>query len=272
VLLEGVLMNDSSGNDYIFSVVQDITSRKDFENQLISAKEIAENANRAKSEFLSRMSHELRTPLNAILGFAQLLDLDLANKVDNKVSGNINEIIDAGNHLLDLINEVLDLAKIESGGLSLNFENINAYDVIQDSVKITQSLADAHNITLKNMTENCKEQLINVDETRLKQVFINFITNAIKYNKKGGEVLLNCTYTDENKIRFNVTDTGIGISQSNLVKLFNPFERLGVESEGIDGTGIGLVICKELIEQMGGDVGVESEPGKGSTFWFSLPC
>lgn len=256
----------------ILGTAHDITEQKIFEREILDAKDIAEKANLAKSEFLSRMSHELRTPLNAILGFAQLLDLDLTGNTDTKTTSNINEIIDAGNHLLELINEVLDLARIESGGMILNIENINIFDVLAESIKITQLFADSKNIVLENLTGSCKQQFAYADEMRLKQIFINFISNAIKYNKDGGKVSLSCTHEDDNTVRFNVSDTGIGISKSNIDKLFIPFERLGIESEGIDGAGIGLVICKELIEHMDGTIGVESQAGKGSTFWFTLPC
>lgn len=237
----------------------------------IKAERIADKANLAKSEFLSRMSHELRTPLNAILGFAQLLEINKENSKNPMTISNINEIIHAGEHLLELINEVLDLARIESGGLILSIENVKVSDVIEQSIKLTQTLAATRNITIENMLDDCKGLTVQADETRLKQIFINFITNAIKYNKVNGKVIIACNNDDNDYIRFNITDTGIGISDENLNNLFVPFERLGAENSGIDGTGIGLVICKDIIEYMGGEVGVDTKEGEGSTFWFTLP-
>lgn len=258
----------------ILGSYQDITDRKNFEHQLVETKVAAEKANKAKSQFLSRMSHELRTPMNAILGFAQLMEMDFSgkDKIENKNNiGNIKEILTAGHHLLDLINEVLDLARIEAGGLNMSIEDIDIADVINNSLALTQSLAEKHDIKILNQTNNYEKQTVFADFTRFQQVVINLITNAIKYNKKGGQVSIDCT-SSNNFIRFSFIDTGIGISKKNLTRLFNPFERLDVSNTGIDGTGIGLVICKQLVENMGGNIGVESKKNQGSTFWFTLPC
>jgi len=272
VLLEGRLIKNSSGELNIFSMIQDITNRKIFETELINAKNTAEKANMAKSDFLSSMSHELRTPMNAILGFAQLMELNQSGTLTSNEQENIKEILDAGYHLLDLINEVLDLSRIEAGGLSLSMEEINVQDIVSNCLKLIQSLAESHNILLINETKDCEQLFVHADYTRLKQVLINLASNAIKYNKENGKVTLRCSKDENNCIRFNVIDSGIGISQQNIEKLFKPFERLDIEHHAIDGTGIGLVISKQLVEHMGGHIGVESKKDEGSTFWFSLPC
>ncbi len=264
-------LHDINGNVFgILGTYQDVTERHNFESQILAAKKAAEEANQAKSDFLSRMSHELRTPMNAILGFAQLLDLDLADHAGPNVTGNINEILNAGHHLLDLINEVLDLARIESGKFALTITTVNFYDVLFESLELTKLLAGSQDISIENKISESEEQLVLADVMRLKQIFVNFISNAIKYNVDGGNVTIDFS-REETHIKFCITDTGVGLSDKNINKLFIPFERLDMDNKGVDGTGIGLVICKQLIESMNGQVGVYSEVGTGSTFWFTLP-
>jgi len=249
--------------------------RKNLENlvkertqELVLAKQQAEQANSAKSEFLSKMSHELRTPLNAILGLAQLYEHD--KDLNERQHSNASEMMQAGNHLLALINEVLDLSKIESGHLDLSIENVDINHVLDESMGIIQPLADSREVTINMEAVLCRNLTVIADYTRLKQVVLNLLSNAIKYNCKQGNVILSCKVTDAGKIQIFVEDTGKGISKEQIDKLFKPFSRIQEESDSIEGTGIGLVIAKQLIKLMGGEIFVESTPGVGSTFWFEL--
>jgi signal transduction histidine kinase/ActR/RegA family two-component response regulator len=229
----------------------------------------ADQANRAKSEFLSRMSHELRTPLNAILGFAQLLGISSLSTNDRE---SVEQISKAGKHLLDLINEVLDIARIESGRIDLILETMNPVDVVLESLDMIRPLANQSNIELfinQNLTDN--RLRVTADRQRLKQVLINLLSNAVKYNKKAGSVTVWLEMPVAGHLRLNVTDTGIGIKDSKLEQLFVPFERLGAEQSRIEGSGIGLALTKRLAEAMGGQIGVSSQLGQGSTFFIELP-
>lgn len=236
--------------------------------QLHNAMEEARQANQAKSDFISAMSHEMRTPMNAILGFAQLLQDD-AN-LSAEQHENIDDIIHAGQHLLDLINEVLDLAKIESGSINLHPKNLLFADIIAMCRKLVEPLAKKHQITL-HIDESCHDdQYVYCDYLRVKQILLNLLSNAIKYNTAQGSVWMNCERGAE-YLTIRVRDTGTGIEQSSLEKLFEAFNRLGAENSDIEGTGIGLLITRQLIEMMGGKLGIESKAGEGSTFWFTLP-
>jgi signal transduction histidine kinase len=226
-------------------------------------------ANKAKTVFLSGMSHELRTPLNAILGFGQLLDIP-ENPLNDDQRESVQHILDGGEHLLKLINDVLDLSKIESGQLSLSLEPINPYDAIRQCVDMTQNMCDAANITLVNKVKDSNDLWFIADLTRFKQTCLNLLSNAAKYNHDGGMITVRGERI-ENMVRISIEDTGPGIPLDRQHEIFTPFHRLGAEKEDIEGTGIGLTISKELIENMQGSIGFESKEGVGSSFWIELP-
>jgi signal transduction histidine kinase/CheY-like chemotaxis protein len=246
----------------------DNSVRKQVELDLNRAMAIAEKANRAKSEFLSSMSHELRTPLSAILGFAQLMESGTPPPtVSQKRS--IDQILQAGWHLLELINEILDLALIESGRLSLSLEPISLVEVMRECQAMIEPQAQKRGIGVA-FPRLEKPYFVKADRTRMKQVLINLLSNAIKYNRLGGAVVVACVENTAGRIRIDVTDTGAGLAPDKLAQLFQPFNRLGQEANVEEGTGIGLVVCKRLVEVMGGVIGVESTVGRGSVFWVEL--
>ena len=238
------------------------------ELELRNAMAVAEKANLAKSDFLSSMSHELRTPLSAILGFAQLMESGTpVPTVSQKRS--IDQILQAGWYLLDLINEILDLALIESGKLSLSLEPISLADVMRECQAMIEPQAQKRGIVV-SFPSSAIPYFVQADRTRIKQVLINLLSNAIKYNKLGGTVVVDLLASTTASIRICVRDTGAGLSADKLDQLFQPFNRLGQEANVDEGTGIGLVVCKRLIELMGGVIGVKSTVGKGSVFWIEL--
>ena len=263
---------DESGTTVgAFVLAIDNTESRQRERSLELATAEAARANKAKSEFLSAMSHELRTPLNAILGFAQLLrDYSDAQLTEDQKT-NIEHVINGGHHLLNLVNEILDLAKIESVGFDLSLEPINLVQAIRQSLAIAKPLADQRNISLNISPDIPAKILVQADLNRLKQVLLNLISNAIKYNRDKGSVTIAANLTGGGRARITVSDTGPGIPAESHDEVFLPFSRLGVESSKIEGTGIGLTISRQLIENMAGDLDFDSTLGEGSTFWLELP-
>jgi len=268
----GDVIRDGDGQPLnMLGVVQDITDRKQAEDATRRAKEAADNANKAKSEFLSSMSHELRTPMNAILGFGQMLDFNPKEPLSPSQKDCVAQIMKGGQHLLELINEILDLAKIEAGKVDLSLENIPPMDICVDSLSLLQTMADERGITISSPGGDVALPMVQADFTRYRQVMINLVSNAIKYNRDNGEITIQFHEFEDGYLRTSVTDTGNGIAMGRQKELFQPFSRLGAESTDIEGSGIGLIVCKQLIELMNGHIGFESTPGKGSTFWFDLP-
>lgn len=250
---------------------RDVTDMETAKQSLIIAKTEAETANQVKSEFLSSMSHELRTPLNAVLGFAQLMEHNPREPLTKKQNASVDHILRGGNHLLELIDKVLELNTIEAGKLSLNFEDIAARNVIDDSLSLIQARAMQDGIKILDQSAGKDLPLLWTDSTRLTQVLLNLLSNAVKYNREKGTVTIACEELSGQILRINIADTGPGIALEKQKGLFLPFERLGRETGSIEGTGIGLTITKRIVELMGGQIGYESKPDQGSTFWVDLP-
>ena len=261
--------NDENANLIELRVVlTDISERKKTEQALHTAGLIAEKANLAKSEFLSNMSHELRTPLNAILGFTQLIESGAPPPTSTQ-KRNIDQILKAGWYLLELINEILDLAVIESGKVTLYTETLSLTEIMNDAEALLDHQAQKREIIMIFPHSN-KNYFVKADLIRTKQVFVNLLSNAIKYNKPKGSILVSYIVKSSNRIRVCFEDTGEGLSSENINQLFQPFNRLGKESSGEEGTGIGLIVSKRMIELMGGSIGVESVLGQGSVFWVEM--
>ena len=262
--------NELSASNKVLS--HKIEELKQTEIQLIKAKDEAIKANNAKSEFLSRMSHELRTPLNAILGFAQLLDFTIENEKQKK---NVTHILKAGKHLLNLINEVLEITKIDAGKLELNIESIDSSVQIDEILPILEPLALENNISVDHQKLANHDSCILADKQRFKQIIMNLVSNAIKYNQPNGKVTIaeELVYINkyEEYFRITVSDTGIGIAESDLKLLFTPFQRIDNDKIRTEGAGLGLSIVKKFVEAMHGQFGVDSQPGVGSTFWVAFP-
>lgn len=270
---------------HFIAIVRDITERKLAERILIQsneeleekirertleyfqAKEEAENANHAKSQFLSSMSHELRTPLNAILGFSQVIEMTSNDEV---TISHAKEIINGGNYLLTLINDVLDLSKIESGNVNFSIEKLSLNNILNQVLSMITSLIDQGSIQLHNLVSSCTDIKINVDEMYFKQILLNILSNAIKYNSENGKVTIDSS-TDNNMLHLSIADTGKGLTPEQQTSIFQPFDRAGAESSNIEGTGLGLSITKNLLEKMDGNITVESILGKGCRFCIQVP-
>jgi PAS domain S-box-containing protein len=249
------------------TISRDVTRRVRLEQSLRHASVGAERASQAKSEFLSRMSHELRTPLNAILGFAQLLELD---ELPENQASSVDQIQVAGRHLLSLINEVLDISRIEAGRVSLSTEPVEVSEVLDEVTTLLGPVAETAGIELSVDSNGSRVLRVRADRQRLLQVLLNLGSNAVKYNSRGGSVAFCTAIAEGGRVRFEVRDTGPGIPHEQQDQLFIPFSRLGAERSAVEGTGVGLALSKQLVEVMGGTIGVDSVPGHGSTFWIEL--
>jgi PAS domain S-box-containing protein len=249
-------------------VSRDITAELEVESELRASAEAAERASRAKSEFLSRMSHELRTPLNSVLGFAQLLEMDELSEAHGEAVGHV---VRAGRHLLDLIDEVLDVARIESGNLELSLEAVPVLDVVADAADLARPMAEATSVDIVVDASGASDVHVRADRQRLLQVLLNLLSNAVKYNVVGGRVDVRVWTSPDRMVHFTVADTGVGIDASDIDRVFEPFDRLGAESRGVEGTGIGLTLTRHLVEHMGGSISVLSDRGTGTTFTVELP-
>ena len=259
------------GKRYFIGVLRDISERKNYEINLLKAKEEAELGNRAKSDFLASMSHELRTPLNAILGFAQFLKYDPQNSLNEEQTARVENIIKGGDYLLELIKQVLELNTIEAGKVSLTIDRTPPRAVIDDCLAMVRVRAAENEIDVFDQTAIGDMPLLWTDEVRLKQALLNILSNAVKYNHKGGKVTVSCELRPKKMFRLIVTDTGPGIAKELQENLFEPFERLGREAGQIEGTGIGLSITKKIVEVLGGNIDFTSEQGVGSSFWIDIP-
>lgn len=259
---------------FIYCAAHDITDRMSYEEELRSARSEAEVSNRSKSDFLSKMSHELRTPMNSILGFAQLLEMSTLSPGQQK---GVTHILKSGKHLLDLINEILDISKIEAGKVTISLEPVNLANTIHEVIDILQPFANKLHITIINNTKASHKKLcVLADKQRLKQIIINFVNNAIKYNHEGGAVWIDTEITKNantaaEQVKITVKDNGIGIDPLDFDRIFIPFERVGALHHFTEGTGLGLAVAKQLINLMDGSIGVESELNMGSKFWIELP-
>lgn len=249
--------------------VQDVTELKRAEQAMMEAKDVAVAASRSKSEFLASMSHELRTPLNAVLGFSQLIAMERPLPQDAR--DNAGEIERAGQHLLARVNDLIDLARIEAGKLKLALDSVPVASVLNDSLAMMAPIAAKHGIELIHQECGGDDSRVIADYVRLHQVIIHLLSNAIKYNRPAGSVRLSC-HVNEGNVRISIRDTGPGSAMEKQGRVFTSFDRLGAERGSVEGTGIGLVITRNIVEAMGGSIGLESVEGQGSHFWEEFPA
>ena len=252
------------------SLASAVFERQRFEFRLIEQREKAEELTLAKSQFMSNMSHELRTPLNAIIGFSHILEQDDSN-LNKQQHEFINYISDAGSHLLHLVNDLLDIEQGDAKKLNIQLTKVNLNTAMLESIRFIEHMADKRNISI-NFEKGTNEELhVFADKVRLRQVLINLLSNAAKYNPEGGSITVTCGKQDSSHTRIAITDTGDGISEEHIDKIFEPFNRAQIEGSRIEGSGIGLTVAQKLVELMHGTISVESEIGKGSTFTIILP-
>ena len=242
----------------------------DMKKRLQMALKAAEEASMAKSDFISHLNHELRAPLQSILGFSDLLQASQKHPLDSEQQESVEEIINAGQYMDTLIGNVLDLSRIESNGSSANMEPIDLQEIIPECLSLVKPQAKSCDVNIVNALNADRVCMVMADVTRLKEAIINLLTNAIKYNRPAGTVSLECGETPTGALRLSVIDTGIGISDQDLARLFQPFVRLRSSENHVKGTGLGLVITKRLVELMGGEIGYQANPDGGSCFWISL--
>ncbi|MDV7340545.1 PAS-domain containing protein [Terasakiella sp. A23] len=264
-------ISNSEGHERKIIVFDDISERVATEDVLRQAMKDIENSSRAKSNFLSVMSHELRTPLNAILGFAQILNKNPENNLNDQQLKFIEHMFSAGEHLLKLINEAIDISAIENGQVSLSKQALNMCDIIDVCVQQVQVMADKKNVNIIKSPHAGHAPIIIADQARFQQIVVHLLSNAIKYNKPEGTVTLSCEEPTESTIRLIVSDTGRGIAETEHNDIFAPFNRLTAHSEGIEGTGLGLTLCKHLCDLMGGKIGFFTKVNEGSSFWIEFP-
>ena len=269
VQLESIVTSDGS-NVFCRTAMVDIAERKKYEEQLMLAKDEADAANQAKSQFLANMSHELRTPLNSILGFGQVMKNTVDKTLQPDQFDYVSIIVSSGWHMLAMVNDLLDLAAIDANKIALQLGSVDLSECIQDSLDIILPLAHKEEICIQSALDTFAGIYVLADSDRLKQVLLNLLSNAVKYNHHRGQVMLSCEHTGTDTVRISFADTGPGIAEADMLKLFKPFTQLHNNNYTREGTGIGLAITKQLVERMGGRIGVNSELGCGTTFWIEL--